>query len=162
MSVYGKSVPSLDGEIRRRRGPVRPSLLDEVRLGDGRLAWPVAVANGVHEATFRARLSAGKSPDDAVKPVHRLILPGGHTVAAAARSAGLDPLTVRSRIKRGVPLADAAKPLDRPRLADGRLASAVAKSNGVSAAAFHYRIKAGWSVVSAIQPVGSASKARNL
>lgn len=48
----------------------RPSLLSQVRLSDGRLAWPVAKAAGMSEVTFRARLKAGSSPDAAVsKPV---------------------------------------------------------------------------------------------
>ena len=48
----------------------RPSLLSQVRLSDGRLAWPVAKAAGMSEPTFRARLKAGFSPDAAVsKPV---------------------------------------------------------------------------------------------
>ena len=48
----------------------RPSLLRECRLSDGRLAWPVAAAAGITEVTFRGRLKAGLSPDEAVsKPV---------------------------------------------------------------------------------------------
>lgn len=48
----------------------RPSLLDECRLSDGRLAWPVACAAGLSEVTFRKRLNTGLSPDEAVsKPV---------------------------------------------------------------------------------------------
>lgn len=48
----------------------RRSLLDECLLSDGRLAWPAAQAAGLSEATFRARLKAGLSPDLAVtKPV---------------------------------------------------------------------------------------------
>lgn len=48
----------------------RTSALAHVRLSDGRLAWPVARAAGMSEPTFRARLRAGLSPDDAVsKPV---------------------------------------------------------------------------------------------
>lgn len=54
------------------RPPRRPSLLRQVKLADGRLAWPVAQAAGLSEATFRARLGAGLSPDAAVsKPVPR-------------------------------------------------------------------------------------------
>lgn len=50
--------------------PRRPSLLAQVWLSDGRLAWPVAQANGGSEVTFRARLKAGLSPDDAAtRPV---------------------------------------------------------------------------------------------
>ena len=48
----------------------RSSLLRQVTLSDGRLAWPVAQAAGLSEVTFRARLKAGLSPDDAVsRPV---------------------------------------------------------------------------------------------
>lgn len=48
----------------------RPSLLNECRLSDGRLAWPVAQSSGVSEATFRARLKSGLSPDEAAtRPV---------------------------------------------------------------------------------------------
>lgn len=57
----------------RLRGPLavpRPSILDHVRLSDGRLAWPVARLRGVREATFRMRLLRGMSPDEAVlRPV---------------------------------------------------------------------------------------------
>lgn len=48
----------------------RSSVLAQVRLSDGQLAWPVARAAGISELTFRARLKAGLSPDDAVsRPV---------------------------------------------------------------------------------------------
>lgn len=48
----------------------RPSLLNECRLSDGRLGWPVAQSSGVSEATFRARLKSGLSPDEAAtRPV---------------------------------------------------------------------------------------------
>lgn len=54
----------------RADAPRRPSLLSQVRLSDGRLAWPVARAAGLSEPTFRARLKAGLSPDAAVaRPV---------------------------------------------------------------------------------------------
>lgn len=146
---------------RRRLGHSRPSILDHVKLLDGRLAWPVAKAAGVHEATFRARLSAGVSPDDAVRPVSRVVMPGGLTVAAAARASGLRPLTVRKRIARGVPVQDAARPVERPRLADGRLAWPLAKAAGVSSATFWHRLrKAGWSPDEAIKPVARRSSAR--
>lgn len=62
-----RHVPSDD---RRGRASPRPSLLSQVRLSDGRLAWPVARAAGMSEALFRARLKAGLLPDVAVsKPV---------------------------------------------------------------------------------------------
>jgi hypothetical protein len=148
---------------RRRKAYSRPSLLDRVKLSDGRLAWPVAKAAGVHEATFRARLAAGKSPDDAVRPVSRVVMPGGLTVTAAARASGLRPLTVRKRIARGVPVQDAARPVERPRLSDGRLAWPVAKAAGVSSATFWYRLrKAGWSPDQAVKPVARRSSARSL
>ena len=52
----------------------RPSLLSQVRLSDGRLAWPVATAAGMTEPTFRARLNRGLSPDAAVsKPVAKRV-----------------------------------------------------------------------------------------
>lgn len=44
--------------------PSRPSLLDQVKLTDGRLAWPVARDRGMSEAAFRLRLKR-LSPDDA-------------------------------------------------------------------------------------------------
>lgn len=54
----------------RDAAPRRPSLLAQVWLSDGRLAWPVAQANGISEATFRWRLKAGLSPyDAATRPV---------------------------------------------------------------------------------------------
>lgn len=48
-----------------RKRTVRPSLLSQVQLSDGQLAWPVASAAGISEPTFRARLKAGLSPDAA-------------------------------------------------------------------------------------------------
>lgn len=158
-----KSNPEVSavGPPRRRKVYSRPSLLDRVTLADGRLAWPVAKAAGVHEVTFRSRLSAGVSPDDAVRPVERVAMPGGRTVAAAARASGLSPLTVRKRLARGVPVQDAARPVDRPRLADGRLAWPVAKATGVSSATFWYRLrKAGWSPDEAVKPVARRSSSR--
>lgn len=53
---------------RKRTG--RSSLLRQVTLTDGQLAWPVAQAAGLSEVTFRSRLKAGLSPDEAVsRPV---------------------------------------------------------------------------------------------
>lgn len=54
----------------RPRGPLknpRPSLLREVRLASGELAWPLAQANGILEVTFRERLKRGLSPDEAAQ-----------------------------------------------------------------------------------------------
>jgi hypothetical protein len=51
-----------DADCRRRS---RPSVLDEVRLSDGRLAWPVARSNGVREVVFRMRLHRGWPADRA-------------------------------------------------------------------------------------------------
>lgn len=50
----------------RRSPPQRPSLKLMTFLADGQRAWPVAVANGVSEALFYARLKKGISPDQAV------------------------------------------------------------------------------------------------
>lgn len=48
-------------------GPrVRPSILNDLRLTDGRLAWPVAMSLGMSEQTFRARIKRGLSVDRAV------------------------------------------------------------------------------------------------
>lgn len=56
--------------LKMPKGRARPSLLNQCLLSDGRLAWPVAQAAGLSEATFRARLNAGLSPDAAIaKPV---------------------------------------------------------------------------------------------
>lgn len=121
---------------RRRRGHSRPSILDHVRLADGRLAWPVAKAAGIHEATFRARLKAGVSPDEALRPVRPVVM---------SRGARVVPTTP----PRGRPYKSGLE----PRLADGRLAQPLAKAAGVSAAAFHHRLKAGWSPDEAIKPV---------
>lgn len=46
------------------RSNPRPSILDQVKLADGRLAWPVARDRGMSEAAFRLRLKR-LSPDDA-------------------------------------------------------------------------------------------------
>lgn len=54
-----KQSPSKSGR------PARSSLLAVCRLSDGRLAWPVAQSSGLSEATFRARLKRGMSPDEA-------------------------------------------------------------------------------------------------
>lgn len=128
---------------RRRKVISRPSILDYVKLSDGRLAWPVAKAAGIHEATFRARLKAGVLPDDALRPVKPVVMSRGAQVVPSTRPRG------RPR-KSGV----------EPRLADGRLAQPLAKAAGVSAAAFHYRLKAGWSPDDAIKPVRRKASAR--
>lgn len=80
----------------------RSSLLDDCQLLDGRLAWPVAQAAGLSEATFRARLKAGLSPDAAVstpvakrglsRAAERAQRAADHTAQHAARkSASLRP-----------------------------------------------------------------------
>jgi hypothetical protein len=142
--------------VRRRRSASRPSILDDVRLTDGRLAWPVAKAAGVSEVTFRCRLKAGDKPDEAIRPVLRQRTDDGLSVAAAARRAGLHVMTVHKRLSRGVPISDAFRSVERPRLADGRLAWPVAKAAGVSSQAFHHRLKTGWSADDAVLPVGAA------
>lgn len=100
----------------------RPSLLDHVRLSDGRLAWPVASALGMREATFRRRLNAGLSPDDAALrpvaatsgrwpgrrgPFGRLPFVGvrlsdGRPIWPAAQLAGISEATLHSRLSRGL------------------------------------------------------------
>lgn len=68
--LTSKSGASVAKRVPTPGRPRRPSLLREVKLADGRLAWLVAQAAGLSEATFRARLGAGLSPDAAVsKPV---------------------------------------------------------------------------------------------
>jgi len=52
----------------KTRGPLkvpRPSILDNLRLSDGQLAWPIAKRNGINEVAFRMRLKLGWSVDDA-------------------------------------------------------------------------------------------------
>lgn len=46
----------------------RTSILDQVKLSDGRLAWPVAKARGMGEAAFRARLKRLSADDAALGP----------------------------------------------------------------------------------------------
>lgn len=144
-----------------RRKRSRPSLLDQVFLSDGRLAWPVAQAAGVHEATFRARLKVGVSPDDAVLPAapHARVSDGRLAVRVAAE-AGISKLTLHKRLKRGLSPDDAVQPVARVRLSDGRQAWPVAKAAGVSNAAFHHRLKAGWSPDDAVLPVGARRRGR--
>lgn len=99
----------------------RPSLLDRVRLSDGRLAWPVASALGICEATFRKRLRCGLSPDEATfrplgraargprvrrpwlrpMPFHGRFLADGSPLWLAVVRSGLRPCTVRQRLERG-------------------------------------------------------------
>lgn len=108
----------------------RPSLVREVRLSDGRLAWPVAAAAGMSEATFRERLRRGLSPDRAaLDPVRsaaeagrlaagvprrrssalmRLCLPDGRPALAVAAAAGVSAHLLRLRLARGWPLDRAA------------------------------------------------------
>jgi hypothetical protein len=128
----------------RRKANARPSILDHVKLSDGRLAWSVAKAAGLSEATFRARLKAGVSPDDALRPVQRVVM---------SRGARVDTSKWR---RRGRPRKSGVE----PRLADGRLAQPLAKAAGVSAGAFYYRLKAGWSPDDAIKPVRPKASAR--
>lgn len=107
----------------RGRGPAvaRPSILDHVRLSDGRLAWPVASALGISETTFRKRLRCGLSPDEATfrplgparrgprfrrpwlrpMPFHGRFLADGSPLWPAVVRAGLNPCTVRNRLERG-------------------------------------------------------------
>lgn len=70
--------------VKRRASPrrERPSLLREVVLNDGRLAWPVAAALGLSEVTFRARLRRGMTPDEAT--FAPLVRPGSGRMAAAS------------------------------------------------------------------------------
>lgn len=108
----------------RQRGlaVARPSLLDWVRLADGRLAWPVAVSLGICEATFRKRLRHGLSPDEATfcplgpatrgrrvrrpwlrsLPFDGLFLADGSPLWPAVVRAGLNACTVRNRLERGL------------------------------------------------------------
>lgn len=108
--------------VRRGRAVARPSLLDRVRLADGRLAWPVAVSLGICEATFRKRLRHGLSPDEATfrplgpatrgrrvrrpwlrsLPFDGLFLADGSPLWLAVVRAGLKPCTVRHRLERGL------------------------------------------------------------
>lgn len=131
----------------RERAKPRPSLLREVRLSDGRLAWPVAAAAGISEATFRARLSRGLSPDRAALD----------PVASPAERA-------RPQWQCGRSSRPLSRPLGRPsalrglRLPDGRSALAVAAAGGVSVATFRARLRRGWSVErAALEPVATSA-----
>lgn len=113
------------------------------------------------EATFRARLKAGKSPDDAVQPVAaRPRLSDSRLAWPVAKAAGVGKLTYYARVRRGLDPEQAVVPVNRPRLSDGRLAWPVAKAAGVSCGTFHYRLKAGWSPDEAIKPVAGRAPAR--
>lgn len=118
-SVEG--VSSGPARVRRGLAVPRPSLLDRVRLSDGRLAWPVAVSLGVCEATFRKRLRCGLSPDEATfrplgkatrgprvrrpwlrpLPFDGLFLADGSPLWLAVVRSGLNPGTVRYRLEGG-------------------------------------------------------------
>lgn len=105
----------------------RPSLLDQVKLADGRLAWPVASALGMSEATFRSRLKLGLSPDRATfEPVR--------TRQEVGRKAGRAP---RQRYGRLSGLALLTLP-------DGRSALEAAAEVGVSAQMLRLRLSRGW------------------
>ena len=140
MSEQSKVLPPA-GAARVRCGlaVARPSLLDRVRLADGRLAWPIAVSLGVCEATFRDRLRRGLSPDDATfrplgpatrgprvrrpwlrsLPFDGLLLADGLPLWPAVVRAGLNPCTVRNLLERGFSPDEAVtlKPYQRRRRA---------------------------------------------
>jgi len=62
----------------------RSSLLNVVELANGELAWPLAQANGIKEATFRHRLNMGMSPDEAATRRVAKPLTGDELEASAA------------------------------------------------------------------------------
>lgn len=119
-SVEGLAAGAL--RVCRGRAVARPSLLDRVRLSDGRLAWPVAVSLGISETTFRKRLRCGLSPDEATfrplgpatrgprvrrpwlrpLPFDGLFLSDGSPLWPAVVRAGLNACTVRNRLERGL------------------------------------------------------------
>jgi len=119
----------------RRRRYVRASILDDLRLADGRLAWPVAQSSGISEATFRSRLKAGRSPDEALAAPLTPAAVGRVGGAAAARRRTRAPWNTRPE----------GSKWDGLRLAGGRLAVDVAAASGVSVALLRLRLSRGWS-----------------
>lgn len=129
--------------VRRRKSPLcpRPSVLREIRLSDGRLAWPVAAAAGMSEATFRARLKRGLPADVAVS---RPVATPAEAAAARRKTRVASPA---SALMRGL------------RLADGRSALQVALQGGVPAGTFRARLRRGWSVeAAALQPLSTPAE----
>ena len=118
----GEGLAAGAARVRRGLAVPRPSLLDRVRLSDGRLAWPIAVSLGICEATFRDRLRRGLSPDEATfrplgkakrgprvrrpwlrpLPFEGVFLSDGSPLWPAVVRAGLNACTVRNRLERGL------------------------------------------------------------
>ena len=102
--------------VRRSPKVPRPSLLHEVRLANGKLAWPVAAAAGISEVTFRARLSRGLSPDEAASvpvasPSDAAAVRWNRSRKAKATSEGIPdprsgPPTARTQVGKGSPPGD--------------------------------------------------------
>ena len=130
----------------KARGPQkvkRPSVLDHTLLSDGRNAWAVAKAMGMHEATFRHRLHH-MHPDDVVmlevvKPADRF----RGKMRAATHEELVDEAARRGkqapRDPNGLP------PYYERLMEDGRKAWHVAKANGVDKSTFCNRLSREWS-----------------
>lgn len=82
-------------------------------LSDGRPAWPVALANGIAEKTFRVRLSRGWSPDRAAtEPVLKVRVGETNEWEQLAVKNGISLRSYRARIKAGMsPSFAVSKPL---------------------------------------------------
>lgn len=72
----------------------RPNLVGDLVTSDGRKALDVALANGVSETTFRARLRRGLSVDLAVLPIERRL----SAFERGEYETAFDP-TVRARMR---------------------------------------------------------------
>lgn len=97
---------------RRRAAPKspRPSLLDTVRLSSGDLAWPVAQAAGVLEATFRTRLARGLSPDQAAaQPVGLSVPKMGRRAKAQGAATGAQSPEGRAQPPEGEAVPEALR-----------------------------------------------------
>jgi len=146
----------------------RPSVLRSVTLENGDLAWPLAEKNGISEVTFRDRLRAGLSPDDAAtrpvesrnrqaalqrrKEAESLWLNGlaqldnGEPAWPEAKANGISLTLFRARLDRGWTGERAAKEskhLIRENPNDPDEVEAL--ENGVSARAYRDRVRLGWS-----------------
>lgn len=146
----------------------RPSLLRSVTLENGDLAWPLAEKNGIPEATFRARLKAGVSPDEAAsRPVETRDFQGalqrrkeaetrwlnglaqldnGEPAWPEAKANGISLTLFRARLDRGWTGERAAKEAKRTVRENPNDPNEVeALENGVSARAYRDRVRLGWS-----------------
>lgn len=122
--------------LRKLRPASARSIFDDLRLLDGRLLLPAAQRAGIREATLRARLRKGLSPDAA------LLLP----VKLPRRG----PPVMQGPLLRE---AAAFRRFRHLALPDGAPAWLAAVAAGVTPGAFAMRLRNGWTPEAATRPL---------